>query len=160
MDRSKWPPLTDYVIPLLTPFRRDLTIDFDAVAADARHVMKLPACGGLYLGSVYQEFWTLSMNERKALSETVVDVSRDITPVVVGVSSTNVATSLELALHAEDAGATMLMLWPPLFGPRSDESVLEFHKLIANSVSLPLHLQHDTEGAWLLIYGPDFGAVG
>ncbi|WP_236793399.1 dihydrodipicolinate synthase family protein [Amycolatopsis sp. GM8] len=120
-----------------TPFDDELAVDFDAAAANVDYLLALPGCGGLYLGSVYQEFWTLTMAERIELMRVVADAAAGRVPLVAGVSSASVQDTIELVAVAESIGMDYLMIWPPIFGPRNDEGVLDFYRQVLRTTRLP-----------------------
>jgi 4-hydroxy-tetrahydrodipicolinate synthase len=122
---------------LTTPFDENLAVDFDAVAANVEYLLDLPGCGGLYLGSVYQEFWTLSMAERTRLTRAVIAAVNGRVPVIAGVSAASAHDTIDLVAVAESAGADYLMMWPPIFGPRGDQGVLDFYRQALRTTSLP-----------------------
>jgi 4-hydroxy-tetrahydrodipicolinate synthase len=103
-----------------------------------RYLTELPGCGGLYVGSVYQEFWALSVSERKTVLEIVIEATEGRVPVVASASSTSLTEAVELAHHAQSLNVAVLMLWPPLFGPRSESGVIDFYERVAGETSLPV----------------------
>jgi 4-hydroxy-tetrahydrodipicolinate synthase len=136
MDAKAWAKdaLTGYVAVSFTPYRADGGIDHDAVAADVEYTLSLPHIGGLYVGSIYQEFWLLSVRERMALAQTVISAAAGRVPVIVAASHTVAEEAIALARHAADAGADLVMLWPPYFGPRDHEGILAFyHQVMAGA---------------------------
>ncbi len=136
MDAKAWAKdaLTGYVAVSFTPYRADGGIDHDAVAADVEYTLSLPHIGGLYVGSIYQEFWLLSVRERMALAQTVIGAAAGRVPVIVAASHTVAEEAIALARHAADAGADLVMLWPPYFGPRDHEGILAFyHQVMAGA---------------------------
>ena len=128
--------LSGYVIPLTTPFDGVREVDYDALCFNVNRTLDLPGCGGIYIGSVYQEFWTLTTAERIAITRTVADEVRGRVPVVAGVSSGSLKTTIELAEAALEAKADMLMAWPPIFGPRDSAGVLRFYEGLVQHVPL------------------------
>ncbi len=55
---------------------------------------------------------------------------------MVGVSDTCARTVVELARHAQGAGADAIMVWPPYYGPRSKEGVREFYEYVAARIEI------------------------
>src|ERR1700677_974646 len=127
-----------HIFPITTPFNPDLSIDLDGLSFNIDQYFAIPGCAGIYFGSVYTEFWTMTMEERKAALEVIVRQTRKRGPVIAGVSSPSVTTSLELAQHAESIGADMVMIWPPIFGPRDEEGVLTFYRAICSRITVPV----------------------
>jgi 4-hydroxy-tetrahydrodipicolinate synthase len=127
-----------HILPITSPFTTDLALDLPGLAQNIRKFADIPGCGGIYFGSVYQEFWTLTVEERKSALETIMKETNNRLPVIAGVSSTSVNTTVELACHAESAGADMLMVWPPIFGPRDIDGVVAFYRAVCGETSLPI----------------------
>jgi dihydrodipicolinate synthase/N-acetylneuraminate lyase len=136
--------LEGHLIPLTTPFTPDLDVDIPGLAHNVEMALALPESCGVYVGSVYQEFWTLSMAERKAVVGAVTGAVAGRAPVVAGISSTGLAYTLELLEHAESAGVDMVMVWPPMFGDRSDEGVYAFYEEVARTSSTPICVYSST----------------
>jgi 4-hydroxy-tetrahydrodipicolinate synthase len=106
--------------------------------------MDLPGCGGIYFGSVYQEFWTMTLDERTALFDVVAEEVAGRMPIVAVVSSPSARETVKIAKAAEAAGADFLMAWPPYWGPRSRDSVRRYYHEIAAGISLPLFIYSTT----------------
>jgi 4-hydroxy-tetrahydrodipicolinate synthase len=136
--------LHDYLIPLTTPFAADMSVDHDSARHNVRHTLSIPGCGGVYFGSVYQEFWTMTTSERMALLDTVADEIGKRVPLVAGVSSTSLEQSVELAKAAITSGVDILMVWPPIWGPRDRKSVRRFFHEFAARVSHPMFIYSTT----------------
>jgi len=128
--------LRGYLTALYTPFTADGDIDEEALARNVEVTLDLPGVGGLSLNSIHQEFWTLTDAERMRLTELVLRVVAGRKPVVVGVSHTSLRTVVALAQHAQQAGADAIMVWPPYYGPRSKQGVLDFYKYVADRVDI------------------------
>lgn len=121
---------------LYTPFLEDGSVDEDGLRHNVRLTLARPGVGGLSLHSLHQEFWVMTLDERRHVTEIVLDEVRGRAPVVVGCSDPVVANVLALADHAAAQGASLAMVWPPYYGPRSAESVGEFYAAIAPRMPL------------------------
>jgi 4-hydroxy-tetrahydrodipicolinate synthase len=128
--------LRGYVAALFTPYKADGSIDLGAIEMDVSYTLSLPDIGGVYVGSIYQEYWLLSTSERKAIAEAVVKAVDGKVPVIVSASHTVISEAIVLARHAELIGADLVMLWPPYFGPRGHEGVLKFYEEITASADI------------------------
>jgi 4-hydroxy-tetrahydrodipicolinate synthase len=118
--------LRDYIVTTTTPFGSDLTVDEDGLRSNVRRMMDMTMAGGIYVGSIYQEFSSLTMAERKRITELVTSTVNGRRPVMVGISSSCAADAIELGQHARDHGADLVMLWPPTFGHRPTAGVLRY----------------------------------
>jgi 4-hydroxy-tetrahydrodipicolinate synthase len=130
--------LRDYLVVTTTPFSDDGEIDEEGLRRNVEHILRLPGTGGIYVNSIYQEFWTLRLDERKRVVEIILESVGGRVPVVVGTSHTSLKDALELTQHAEKAGADLAMIWPPYFGPRTEDGVFSFFAAIADRVDIGL----------------------
>ena len=136
--------LSGYIATTTTPFKNDLEIDYAGLRHNVDHLIGLPGARGLYLGSVYQEFWTLTMDERKRVTDTMIEANAGRVPIIAGVSHTSYKDSIELARHAQTAGADLVMCWPPYYGPRSADGVFEYYQNLANAVDIGICVYSST----------------
>jgi 4-hydroxy-tetrahydrodipicolinate synthase len=130
--------LSGYLLVVTTPYRADGSVDYEGLRRNVAYSLEVPGVTGLYVGSIYQEFWTLTLDERKLVTETIVDACAGRGTVMVGVTSTCARDSQELARAAQDAGADALMLWPPYYGPRDDDGVFRYFESVASASDLAI----------------------
>ncbi|MCR4906581.1 MAG: N-acetylneuraminate lyase [Clostridiales bacterium] len=121
---------------LLTAFTDD-GIDCAKVA---RHTKYLADAGvhGLYVGGSTGEMILMSEDERKTLLETVIESVGDRLTVIAHVGTTSTRGALELARHAEKAGADALSSVTPLYYKYSFREVKHYYERLAGETSLPV----------------------
>jgi 4-hydroxy-tetrahydrodipicolinate synthase len=136
--------LRGYLTALYTPFQSDGDIDERALVQNVERTLGLPGVGGLSLHSIHQEFWTLTDAERVRVTELVLRTVNGRKPVVVGVSHTSARTVVELAQHAQGAGADAIMVWPPYYGPRSKDGVQAFYEYVAARIEIGMFVYSTT----------------
>src|SRR6187431_2968742 len=99
---------------LATPFAADGAIDTNAL----RRLVDRSIDGGVHgvvaCGST-GEFAALTGSERRLVVETVVDQAAGRVPVVAQTGAVSTAEAIELSRHAQDAGASVLMLVTPYY---------------------------------------------
>jgi 4-hydroxy-tetrahydrodipicolinate synthase len=139
-DARSWArqSLRGYVVTMTTPFDEQLDVDEDALRRNVARVLTLPEVGGLYVGSVHQEFMSLTLEERKRVAEAVIAETDRRVPVMVNVTGNSTRDVAELADHAQGAGADLLMLWPPTFGHRTWNGVRAFFDEVLDGVEVPV----------------------
>ncbi len=131
-----------------TPFTHDDRVDHDGLARHIDHlcitgVHGIVACGGT------GEFFSLEMDEYRAVIRTVVEAARRRVPVLVGIGySTRVAC--QLAQHAELVGADGLMVNPFYFVEPSEEGAFRHYQALARATGLGM-MVFSTRGA---VYTP------
>ena len=121
---------------LLTAFTDD-GIDCAKVA---RHTKYLADAGvhGLYVGGSTGEMILMSEDERKTLLETVIESVGDRLTVIAHVGTTSTRGALELARHAEKAGAHALSSVTPLYYRYSFREVKHYYERLAGETVLPV----------------------
>ena len=104
------------VLPaLITPFTDDGdAIDADALAAIVERLIGA-GVGGLVPGGSTGEFTTLTNAERRQLVEVTVEAAAGRVPVVAGTGALSTRETVELSVHAEQAGAAAVMIVPPFY---------------------------------------------
>src|ERR671927_339969 len=83
---------------------------------------------------------TLSHNEHKKVVEWCVDEAQGRVPVIAGAGSNNTAEAIDLARHAEEAGADALLVVTPYYNKPSQEGMYRHFKAVNDAVGLPLFL--------------------
>jgi dihydrodipicolinate synthase/N-acetylneuraminate lyase len=123
------------VIPaVMTPFGDDGEVDVAALADTAAWLLD-NGCTGLVGTGTMGEAQSLSAAERRLVIETLVETGA---PVTAGVSSETPASSIGYAADAAEAGASALMLLPPL-GYHGDGFEIEaFYRAVADASGLPI----------------------
>src|SRR6516162_2824143 len=123
---------------MCTPFTADGDhVDEAALRDLSEGTIKAGVHGLIPCGST-GEFVTLSTEERKRVTEVVVDQARGRVPVVPHVGSTSTAVAVDLARHAERAGADAVMAVNPYYEPLSPDELHGYFKDISDAVNIPI----------------------
>jgi 4-hydroxy-tetrahydrodipicolinate synthase len=133
-----------YFTALYTPFRPDGEIDEPALRRNVEITLGLPGVGGLSLNSVHQEFWTLTGDERKRLTDVVLETVNGRKPVIVGVSDPSAKNVVDFARHAQAAGASAIMVWPPYYGIKTAHGIKDFYEYVAGRVNIGMFVYSTT----------------
>ena len=110
---------------LTTPFRADLSVDFDALSTHARWLVETGCNGVVALGSL-GESATLTREEKIEILQHLKQALGNRAPVIAGISALSTAEAVWLAQQAHRAGVDGLMVLPPLLY-RSDWRETEAH---------------------------------
>src|ERR671910_2423999 len=127
------------VLPaLITPFTDDGgAIDTGALAAIVDRLIDAGATG-LVPGGSTGEFTTLSHAERRELIDTTVGTAADRVPVVAGTGALSTRETVELSVHAEQAGAAAVMIVPPFYEALSWRELLAHYTAVADAIEIPI----------------------
>src|ERR687896_611888 len=127
------------VLPaLITPFTEDgSALDTDAQSAI---IDRLIAAGvaGVVPGGSTGEFTTLANAERRRLVQTTVEAAGGRVPVIAGTGALSTRETVELSVHAEQAGAAAVMVVPPFYDALSWRELLAHYTAIADAIEIPI----------------------
>ena len=125
---------------LATPFSADYAVDYESLRRLARFQMRVGAQGLTILG-VMGEAAKLSVAERQAVMDTVIETVNGAIPIVVGASHSELATCIALSQAAFAAGADGVMIAPPPMEDKSDPAILALYSEIAETIRGPIVVQ-------------------
>ena len=126
------------LIPVITNYSDDLSVDHDAIRENVNYVVDRgvrTGSGVLLAAGAGGDFPMLTLDERKAVSETIVRAADGRTPVLVGAQDTNPAVSVELARFAEDIGAWGIQLAPGYYYESSAEDCYRLFETVHEATS-------------------------
>lgn len=120
-ERAKgiWPPVA-------TPFRSDLSVDFDRYIAHCRKLLAEGAHGLAVLGTT-NEANSLDLEERHELLEGLVGSGIAAEKLLPGTGATSIGDAVLLTRHATELGARGVLLLPPFYYKAvSDDGLFAF----------------------------------
>lgn len=80
----------------------------------------------------------LSLDERRRAVEVAVEAVGGRIPLLVGIGALRTDHAIELARHAQTAGASALLLAPVSYTPLTEDEVFEHYRAVATASGLPL----------------------
>lgn len=122
---------------LVTPFTESGAVDEDAFAAHVDRVIKAGSHGLVPVGTT-GESPTLSHAEHRRVVELCIEAAAGRVPVIAGAGSNNTREAIELAQHAEKAGAAGVLVVTPYYNKPTQKGLYAHFKAIAEAISLPI----------------------
>ena len=122
----------------VTPFRKDLSLDLDALAGNVDEMARYPFCGLVAAGGT-GELYSLTPEEVEQVVRVTVEAARGRMPVVAG-AGFSAALGADMARRAEKAGADCVLVLPPYYINAPFEGVMEYYRAIGAATGLPLML--------------------
>ncbi len=122
---------------LVTPFTDTGAVDEAAFAAHVEWQITEGSTGLVPVGTT-GESPTLSHAEHKRVVELCIEVAAKRVPVIAGAGSNNTKEAIELAQHAEKAGADALLVVTPYYNKPTQKGLIAHYSAIAEAVSLPI----------------------
>jgi len=126
------------IVPLVTPFNKDYSIDFPALE---EHIEFLQKAGvhGIFINATTGEFTSLSVEEKKVLAEKGRELVNSAF-YLVGTASTNTFEVIELTKHAQDIGADYVVIAPPYYCPLNDDALFQHYSMVTERTDIPIIL--------------------
>lgn len=126
-------------VALITPFREDDSIDFDALVRMVDYLLQNNADFLCVLGTT-AETPTLTEEEKKLVKRTVVERVNGRIPILLGVGG-NDTRSLVHQLKTDDfTGIDAILSVVPYYNKPSQEGIYQHYKSIAEATALPIVL--------------------
>lgn len=126
-------------VALITPFKDDETIDFDALARLVEHQIKsgtdyLVVCG------TTAETPTLTEAEKEQIREFVIQVNNGRLPIVLGVGGNNTKAVVEKLTTIDLEGVDAILSVTPYYNKPSQEGLYQHYAAIAKASPRPIIL--------------------
>ncbi len=133
--------LKGVIPPMITPFDRNGNMYEKGVHSLVSFLKE--KVHGLFVCGTYGAGPLMTTEERKRVCEIAIETSAGKIPVIVHVGSIDTSTAVELAIHAEKAGARAVASLPPFYFTHTEENVMEYFKAIVDAVSLPVYIYNN-----------------
>ena len=127
-------PFAGMYTALLSPLHQDGTLNLPLAQKLLLHLTSL-GLDGAYIAGTTGEGMRLSLQDRKALLESLMEVLPDGKRIFVHVGAADVKDAIQLARHAGEQGAHAISSLPP---PADSAAVLAYYKELAANSPLPL----------------------
>jgi 4-hydroxy-tetrahydrodipicolinate synthase len=148
---------------ILTALATPLTSDGEAVdeAALARLVsLQIEAgIGALVPCGSTGEFTALSHQERRRVTEVVVDAAAGVIPVVPSTGANTTRETIELSQHAEASGASAVMVVPPYYDSPGWAALLQHYESVARAIDIPIMVYNIPSATGLKLSADQIGEL-
>jgi 4-hydroxy-tetrahydrodipicolinate synthase len=125
--------------PTITAFESDESLSLEGTRAFVRFLLSEGVHGLVPLGSSGEPL-ALTMNERKAVLDAVVDEARGRVPIIAGIVEYSTKAAIELGTYAKAAGCDGLMVMPPYGFRPPKRDIFDHFRRIRDAVRLPVML--------------------
>ncbi|TAK82050.1 MAG: dihydrodipicolinate synthase family protein [Betaproteobacteria bacterium] len=126
----------------LTPFDTHLQLDEAGWRRNLEHWYRNLGIQGLFVNGKQGEFFSMTVAERKRTADLAIEAAGSDRGVMVSCSDQNLDTVVELATHAEKAGADYIVVHTPLlyFGAHTSDTLYEYYRYICEQVDIGVAL--------------------
>jgi 4-hydroxy-tetrahydrodipicolinate synthase len=138
MAKLEW-NLRGVIVPLITPFKDDLSIDYSGLAELVDYCIEEVRCDGLVPCGTTGESPTLSHQEHIEVIKAVVEQTRGRVPVIASSGSNATVEAVQLTRLAAEAGADASLQVGPYYNKPTQEGLYNHFAAIAAAVpDLPM----------------------
>ncbi|WFQ95932.1 N-acetylneuraminate lyase [Mycoplasma feriruminatoris] len=123
---------------LLIPYKKDGSIDEQALKKFIDYNIEISNVDGLYVNGSTGEVFLLSNSERKQILEIVAKHVNKRVPLIAQVGSLNIYESIEQAKLAEQLGYDAISAVTPFYYKFNLDQILNYYKEIKKATNLPL----------------------
>lgn len=134
------------------PFEPDsLALDEAGFRNNLRHWADDLNIDGFFVGGKQGEFFSMSVEERKAAFDWSVDELGQV-GTILSCSDQNMDTVIDLAKHAEAIGADFIVVHAPVlsFFKAQDQTVYEYYRYIAEQVNIGIAMWSHPDSGYLM----------
>lgn len=126
-------------VALITPFKEDNSIDFDALGRLVEYQLENGTDYLVALGTT-AETHTLGQKEKTEVVRYIVEQTKGRVPVVMGVGGNNTAQLLEEFRSTDFTGVSAILSVTPYYNKPSQEGLFQHYNTLSNHSPLPIIL--------------------
>lgn len=136
----------------LTPFDDKGRIDEDGFRANMDSWINDLGIDGFFIAGKQGEFFSMSLEERKRLFTLAVECTRGRAQTIMSCSDQNLDVVIDLARHAQDAGADYIVVHAPVlhFHSAQDETLMNYYQRIVSQVDIGIALWSHPDSGYLM----------
>jgi len=147
------PPFGRLATAMVTPFKKDLSIDWDGVSQLAAHLLST-GHDAIVVNGTTGEAPTTSDDEKDKIIKVVVEAVGNKAKVIAGAGNNETSHSVEQALRAQKAGAHGLLVVTPYYNKPPQAGIEAHFRAIADASDLPV-MMYDIPGRTGIAIEPD-----
>jgi len=132
------------------PFRQDQEIDEKGLVSDLNYCIETLGVDGFYMGGIMNEFWTLTVEERKRTQELLIREAKGKVLTITMTGHTSIKTMIELTKHAEQVGADFVAIMNPYYATRTPETIYAYYRAIASEVDIGIMILNSPTAGYIL----------
>jgi 4-hydroxy-tetrahydrodipicolinate synthase len=130
------------IAPVVTPFNSEEDLDEEALKRIVDHLIK-GGSNALFAAGTAGAFYLLSPEERKRVTDIVIQQSGGRVPVYAGTGGITVRENLDIAKHAKTVGASAVVILTPYYVKVDDEELFKYFTAFASAVDMEVILYNN-----------------
>lgn len=122
---------------LITPFKKDFSVDTEALSAIVEHQIAHGTDYFVVLGTT-GESATLSEAEKQLVIDTIREANNGRLPLVLGIGGNNTPAVCDKMQHTDLSGFSAILSVSPYYNKPNQEGIYHHYKAISNAAPLPV----------------------
>jgi len=139
VQKSEW-GVRGVVMPVITPFKEDLGIDWEGLDKLVEYTIHDMGCAAILPCGTTGESPTLSHEEHTEVVRFVVDRTAGRIPVIAGTGSNSTSEAITLTKAAKEVGADASLQVCPYYNKPTQEGIFRHFKSVSEEADLPIIL--------------------
>ena len=152
-------------VALITPFKPDLSIDYQALAAIVEYNIS-NGVNYLVISGTTGESVTITAAEKKEIAETVINTNKGRVPLVIGIGGNNTAAVVAELQSTDLSPYAAILSVAPYYSKPTQEGFYQHFKAVAEASSIPVILYNvpgrtakNVEASTVLRLANDFKSI-
>jgi len=133
------PSFSGVVVAVITPFKRDYSVDIDAFRWLVEGLVEA-GVDGLWIAGTTGEWPSLSIDERMKLIESTLEAVGGRVKIFAGVAGLNVDDAVSNARRIRDIDVDYIFSTPPLYFKPSKISLMKYYMRLAEASGKPVYI--------------------
>jgi 4-hydroxy-tetrahydrodipicolinate synthase len=126
-------------VALITPFKKDMSVDINALKKVTEHIIQNGADYLVVLGTTGESV-TLDKEDRKLVIDTVMNTNAGRKPIVLGVGGNNTEDICQQLSRMETNGISAILSVTPYYNKPSQNGLFQHYRAISEHSKLPILL--------------------
>ena len=132
------------------PFLKNMDLDEKGLVSDLNYYIETIKIDGFYMGGIINEFWALTLEERKRAQELLIQTGKGRVNTITMTGHTSIKTAVELSQHAERLGADYIALMNPYYAARTPDTIYEYFRAIASEIDIGILILNSPTAGYTL----------
>jgi len=124
-------------VALITPFKEDLSVDYDALSNIVNYNID-NGTNYLVVSGTTGESVTITKEEKKKITKTVIDVNKGRLPIVLGIGGNNTAGVIDEIKSTDFSHIDAILSVSPYYSKPTQEGLYQHFKAIADASPVPI----------------------
>jgi 4-hydroxy-tetrahydrodipicolinate synthase len=136
----------------LNPMTPDFEIDEKGLRSNIDHWIDDLKIQGFFIAGKQGEFFSMSLQERKRNFDIAIEACNDRAGTIMSCSDQNFNTVIELARHAQNAGADYIVVHAPIlhFIHDRDDTIFNYYKEICDRVDIGIAMWSHPDSGYIM----------